>query len=102
MVGTTAFQVIGIDYAGPIRYRIGKRKEGNAYILLFACSLSMATYLDLLPNLEMSECLDSLEWFIARRGRPEAVQTFTTLQKSDVDQVVERISPWTSAKTCVR
>ena len=71
--GTTAFQVIGIDYAGPIRYRITKEKEGKAYVLLYACSFTRGIYLDLLPRLETSECLDSLEQFIARRGRPERI-----------------------------
>ena len=71
--GTTAFQVIGVDYAGPIRYRVSKGKEGKAYILLYACSITRGIYLDLLSSLETSECLDSLEQFIARRGRPERI-----------------------------
>ena len=71
--GTCAFQVIGVDYAGPIRYRKSKNNEGKAYILLYSCSFTRGIYLDLLPNMEMSECLDSLERFIARRGRPEII-----------------------------
>ena len=71
--GTTAFQVIGIDYAGPVRYRASQGKEGKSYVLLYACSFSRAIYRELLPNLEMSECLDSLQRFIARRGRPERI-----------------------------
>ena len=36
---STPFQVIGVDYAGPIKYRTRGRKEGKAYIIvLFACS----------------------------------------------------------------
>ena len=30
--GTSPFQVVGIDYAGPIKYRNGRNKEGKAYI----------------------------------------------------------------------
>ena len=71
--GTIAFQVIGIDYAGPLHYRISKGREGKAYVLLYACSFTRGMYLDLLPNLEMTECLDSLERFVARRGRPERI-----------------------------
>ena len=37
--GTSPFQVVGIDYAGPIKYRNGRNKEGKAYIVLYACSL---------------------------------------------------------------
>ena len=71
--GASAFQVIGVDYAGPIRYRKSKTQGGKAYILLYSCSFTRGIYLDLLPNMEMSECLDSLERFIARRGRPEII-----------------------------
>ena len=71
--GSTAYQVIGIDYAGPLHYRKSKGKEGKAYILLYACSLTHGVYLELLPNMETSECLNSLQRFIARRGRPEHI-----------------------------
>ena len=71
--GTNPYQVIGVDYAGPIRYRVSKQREGKAYVLLYACSLTRGIYLDLLPNLETEECLKSLKQFIARRGRPERI-----------------------------
>lgn len=71
--GTNPYQVIGVDYTGPIRYRISKQQEGKAHVLLYACSLTRGVYLDLLPNLEMAECLSSLKKFIARRGRPERI-----------------------------
>ena len=71
--GTNPYQVIGVDYAGPIRYRVSKQREGKAYVLLYACSLTRGIYLDLLPNLETAECLRSLKKFIAHRGRPERI-----------------------------
>ena len=71
--GTNPYQVIGVDYAGPLRYRISKQREGKAYVLLYACSLTRGIYLDLVPNLETTECLLSLKQFIARRGRPDRI-----------------------------
>ena len=71
--GTNPYQVIGVDYAGPIRYRVSKQREEKAYVLLYACSLTRGIYLDLLPNLETAECLRSLKKFIAHRGRPERI-----------------------------
>ena len=71
--GTNPYQVIGVDYAGPIRYRVSKKREGKAYVLLYACSLTRGIYLDLLLNLETAECLRSLKKFIAHRGRPERI-----------------------------
>ena len=50
-----------------------KQQEGKAYVLLYVCSLTRGVYLDLLPNLEKTECLTSLKRFIARRGRPERI-----------------------------
>ena len=38
--GTAAYQVIRVDYAGPLRYRVKPKQEGKAYILLYACSLT--------------------------------------------------------------
>ena len=68
--GTSPYQVTGVDYAGPLRYRITKQREGKAYVLLYAFSLTRGVYLDLLPNLETAECLRSLKQFTARRARP--------------------------------
>ncbi|KAK3727323.1 hypothetical protein QZH41_006278 [Actinostola sp. cb2023] len=84
--GTHPYQVIGVDYAGPIRYRTTRQREGKVYILLYACSLTRGIFLDLLPNLETSEFLRSLKGFIARRGRPERIysdnaQTFVSASK---------------------
>ena len=52
--GKGAFKVIGIDFAGPLKYR--KRQK-----------------VELLPNMEKTEFLRSLQRFIARRGRPEKI-----------------------------
>ena len=47
--------------------------EGKAYILLYACSLTRAVYVDLVPNLEATEIIRSLKCFIAQRGRPQRI-----------------------------
>ena len=71
--GQTPFRVVGVDYAGPLKYRKNAKTEGKAYVLLYACSLTRALFLDLLPNLETKEFLASFKRFIARRGRPQKV-----------------------------
>ncbi|XP_028408199.1 uncharacterized protein LOC114530777 [Dendronephthya gigantea] len=71
--GNTAFQVVGVDYAGPIKYLKKSKREGKAYIILYACSLTRATYLELLPNQETSEFVRSLKRLVARRGRPQRI-----------------------------
>ncbi|XP_068726488.1 uncharacterized protein [Montipora capricornis] len=67
------FHVIGVDYAGPLKYHVKSKMEGKANILLCSCSLTRALHLDLLPSLETKEFLRSFKCFIARRGRPKTV-----------------------------
>ena len=40
LLGIRAFQVIGLDFAGPMTYKKGGSKANKFYILLFTCSLS--------------------------------------------------------------
>ena len=71
--GINPYQVIGVDYAGPIRYRKKRGQTGKAYVLLYACSLTRGIYIDLLSSLELTEFILSLKRFIARRGRPDRI-----------------------------
>ena len=69
----TVFEVIGVDFAGPVKFRKSNKAEAKAYLCIFACSLSRAIHLELLRNLETSTfimCLkqspveDAHEWCI--------------------------------------
>ena len=62
--GRAAFQVIGVDFAGPLKYRKGKKNKGKANIVLYACSLTRGIFLELLPNMETTEFITSLKRFI--------------------------------------
>jgi hypothetical protein len=69
----TAFGVVGIDFAGPAKYKKMAKTEGKAYLAIFSCSLSRAIHLELLQNLETPTFLVSLKKYIARRGRPRVI-----------------------------
>lgn len=43
-MGSVPFQVMGVDYAGPIPYKISQKRDGKAHIVLFACSLTRAIH----------------------------------------------------------
>lgn len=45
------FLVRGVDFAGPVRYKIVKGKIGKAYIALFTCTNARAAYLKLCKDL---------------------------------------------------
>ena len=70
-VGTTPFQVVRVDYAGPAKYRVSRNREGKAYIVLYA--LSHALYLELIKTMETVEFISTLKRFIARKGCPEKI-----------------------------
>ena len=67
------FQVIRVDYVGPIFYRSKTKKGLKAYIQLSSCSVSRAVYLELVANLTTSEFIRCLKRLIARRGRPKII-----------------------------
>lgn len=69
----TAFEVIGTDFAGPIKYKLGKKSEGKAYLAIFTCGLSRAVHLELMASLETDHFIPCLKHFIARRGRPRVI-----------------------------
>ena len=71
--GTTPFNVIGVDFAGPVKYRSKRKEERKAYVILYSCSLTRGVFLELLPSLESTDFIRSLKLFIARRGRPSKV-----------------------------
>lgn len=71
--GETPYAVVGIDFAGPIKYRIKANTDGKAYLILYACSLTRGVYLELLHSLETDEFMRSLKRFVARRGRPRII-----------------------------
>ena len=58
----------------------------KAYIVLHACCLTRAVYLEILPNLSVEEFIRSIKRLTARRGRPEKIfsdngKTFVTAAK---------------------
>ena len=65
--------MIGVDFAGPLKFPKKKVQDGKTYVVLYACSLTRGIYLELLSSLDTSEFLRYLKRFIARRGRPEKI-----------------------------
>ena len=71
--GERPFQVVGIDYLGPLQYKRKHTQMGKAYLLRFSCSLTRAVYLDLVPDKTMEQFLICSKRFIARKGRPSKI-----------------------------
>ena len=66
------FQSTGVDFAGPIYYKRGK-KERKSYITLFTCATSRAVHLELVEDMTAATFRRSLKNLITRRGTPEMI-----------------------------
>ena len=67
------FETTGVDFAGPIAFKITKKEQGKCYILLFTCALSRAAHLELTKTQTAEEFQRKLNSFIARRTRPKLI-----------------------------
>ena len=67
--------MLGVNFAGPIRYQVKGKNEKKAYLALFACSLTRAVYLELVRLLETEDYIMCFKKFTARRGRSELVNS---------------------------
>ena len=81
------FQHTGVDFAGPLKYRVGKKEEGKAFVLLFTCASSRAVHLELTKSQTVEEFKAKLNSFITRRTRP-------TLMISDNAQTFRATASW--------
>lgn len=67
------FSRCGVDYAGPVILREGKRRNARnhkAYIAIFVCFVTKAAHIELVNNLTSEAFIAALRRFISRRGKP--------------------------------
>ena len=65
--------VTGVDFAGPVYYKIMKSTTSKAYIALFTCASIRAVHLKLCPDLSAKEFQRALKEFVARRDCPQII-----------------------------
>ncbi|XP_035217097.1 uncharacterized protein LOC118190490 [Stegodyphus dumicola] len=66
-----AFEVVGIDLAGPLFVKRGNK----VWMVFYTCVLYRAIHLELITSLSTDAFLLSFRRFVARRGRPRVVYT---------------------------
>ncbi|XP_011163687.1 uncharacterized protein LOC105198615 [Solenopsis invicta] len=64
-----AFINSGVDYAGPFPIKLSRNRTVKAYLCIFICFATKATYLEIVSDLTTTAFLNELKRFIARRGR---------------------------------
>ncbi|XP_011859066.1 PREDICTED: uncharacterized protein LOC105556582 [Vollenhovia emeryi] len=68
------FSHCGVDYAGPVTLREGKRRNSRnhkAYIAVFVCFATKAIHLELVSDLTTDAFIAALKRLISRRGKPQ-------------------------------
>ncbi|XP_071640891.1 uncharacterized protein [Temnothorax longispinosus] len=70
------FSHCGVDYAGPIMVKEGKRHNARfhkAYIAIFVCFSTKAVHIELVSDLTSESFLSALRRFMFRRGKPACI-----------------------------
>ena len=65
--------IIGVDFAGPIIYKVKKGTFGKSYVAFYTCASTRAVQLKLCKDLTAPEFKRSLKEFVARRGLPKSI-----------------------------
>jgi hypothetical protein len=71
VVQSPPFSVVGIDHAGPLFCADFSGKK--FYVLLFTCAVVRAVHLELVPSLNVEDCVPAIRCFIARRSLPAMI-----------------------------
>ncbi|XP_048575296.1 uncharacterized protein LOC116604510 [Nematostella vectensis] len=68
--GGRPFETVGVDFAGPLDYKLAKNGKGKCYIIIFTCAWSRAVHLEVTKSQTAEEFQRELNAFITRRTRP--------------------------------
>ena len=68
-----AFENVGVDFVGPLYYKVSNNEMKKCYILLFTCAVSRATHLELTTDVGTDSVILALWRFIRRRGKPNHI-----------------------------
>ena len=71
--GNSPSEVTGLDFAGPLYYRVSKNENGKCCILKFTPTASRAIHLEVTKSQTAEEFQRKLNSFISRRSRPRLI-----------------------------
>ena len=62
------FENVGLDFAGPLLYKLSRNNVSKAYVAVFICMATKCVHLELVSDLSSQTCLAELRRFVARSG----------------------------------
>ena len=71
--GSKPFEVTGVDFAGPLSYRVSKEELGKYSSIIFMCTSSRAVHLEVTRTQMADEFEKKLNALISRRTRPHVI-----------------------------
>ncbi|XP_004208728.3 uncharacterized protein LOC101238494 [Hydra vulgaris] len=80
------FAISGVDFAGPLKYKVSKYSIKKCYVALFTCVSTRAVYFKLCHDLSAIEFQRVLKEFVARKRPPQMIisdnaKTFVATRK---------------------
>lgn len=81
------FEVTGVDFAGPLNYRVGKEEVGKYSIIIFTCASSRAVHRGVTRTQTAAEFKKKLNAFISRRTRPRELSDNAGVFKTTADWI---------------
>ncbi|KRX26016.1 hypothetical protein T07_1411 [Trichinella nelsoni] len=60
VVQTSAFSQVGMDFAGSLFVRVGRRATSLIYVCLITCMVTRAVHLELVPQMTTARVLQAL------------------------------------------
>uniref|UniRef100_A0A5S6Q5G2 Integrase catalytic domain-containing protein n=1 Tax=Trichuris muris TaxID=70415 RepID=A0A5S6Q5G2_TRIMR len=84
------FQRTGVDFAGPLFVR-RRRSQAKVYVCLFTCMVTRAIHLELVQGLTTQDFLLAFRRFVARRGRPDYMQSDNFRSFSAADRELDEL-----------
>ena len=104
-----AFENVGVDFVGPLYYKVSNNEMKKCYILLFTCAVSRATFFELTTDVGTDSVILALRKFAGQSGKPNhiIIDNFKSFKASTLKRflahqgitwsfILER-SPWRGA-----
>ncbi|XP_065178250.1 uncharacterized protein LOC135808925 [Sycon ciliatum] len=73
--GTRAFERVGIDFAGPMYTKQGRRAQAKRWLCIFTCLATRAIHIEVAYGLDTGSFLNCFFRMVGRRGAPHEVLT---------------------------